>query len=469
MNDFLSIEEQAAASVVASLARKRIREEDSPDAAGGTIKISRRNDIAEEVAAAAAAAAAAAVGPEAPLLPVEPEAAAAAESPEDSGALEELHIQPFPFFYYKDYSTIKDPDSLTPLTSPGRVPNFPAKMHAILSRPDLADVVCWMPHGRSWKVLKPREFEIRIIPTYFEHAKFSSFIRQANGWGFRRLTTGKDRNSYYHPLFLRALPHLCKDMKRPGVAKKLAADPEHEPDLAQISDLHAVPTKYEDDSVLLQCTLQGGPKARMPIYSGSLTTTFASFASSFQLPLDESKKMAAAIITAPVVPHLTPRDQEVLNSFQTSLGGAASPTNHSSPSEVAAATSSSSMMMMPSAFLPIVTPPTTHMPPVSSTINNINNSANINGNNKISTLATANQLAFGSPQFAAAFHASSAASQFAAGFAAAAALSHAQFQSMLTTMQQQQQQQAAPLAATAVSATAVPMATSTPHNFSLPN
>ena len=55
------------------------------------------------------------------------------------------------------------------------------RMHAILSRPDFRDVVAWLPHGRSWRVLKPREFEIKIIPLFFEHAKFSSFVRQANG------------------------------------------------------------------------------------------------------------------------------------------------------------------------------------------------------------------------------------------------------------------------------------------------
>jgi hypothetical protein len=69
-----------------------------------------------------------------------------------------------------------------------RVPNFVAKMHAILSRPDLTDVIVWMPHGRSFKILKPRDFEIRVLPVYFDHSKFSSFIRQANGWGFRRIT-----------------------------------------------------------------------------------------------------------------------------------------------------------------------------------------------------------------------------------------------------------------------------------------
>lgn len=174
--------------------------------------------------------------------------------------------RPYPFFHYEDFSEVADPDPTMPLTATGKVPNFPAKMHAMLSRQDLQSIVSWMPHGRSWRVHNPREFEIRVIPVYFEHVKFSSFIRQANGWGFHRITVdSRDRNSYYHPMFLRGLPHLCKDLKRPGVAKKLVVDPEHEPDLHEISKLHPVPDRVIDDSVLLPFTLSDGPKARMPI------------------------------------------------------------------------------------------------------------------------------------------------------------------------------------------------------------
>jgi len=58
-------------------------------------------------------------------------------------------------------------------------------------------------------------------------------------------------------------------MKRPGVAEKKTADPEHEPDFYAISDMYPLPEKVEEDeSILLQCTLQGGPRARVPIYSG---------------------------------------------------------------------------------------------------------------------------------------------------------------------------------------------------------
>jgi len=56
-------------------------------------------------------------------------------------------------------------------------------------------------------------------------------------------------------------------MKRPGIKQKKTGSPEEEPDFYKISNLHPVPVKAEDDSILLECTVQGGPKARMPIYT----------------------------------------------------------------------------------------------------------------------------------------------------------------------------------------------------------
>jgi hypothetical protein len=171
-----------------------------------------------------------------------------------------------PYFYYKDYSLHPDPSPETPLTLPGRIPSFPVKMHAILSRPDLADIVSWMPHGRSWRVWKPREFEVKVIPTYFEHNKFSSFIRQANGWGFRRITTkGPDRNSYYHELFLQGVPHLAKMMQRPSANQKPVSDASTEPNFYAIAQDRPLPHQqgsmkdeaFEDqaNSILAQCTI----------------------------------------------------------------------------------------------------------------------------------------------------------------------------------------------------------------------
>jgi hypothetical protein len=389
----LSHAEQLAVSAVASLGGKRDRD-DCPDAAGGF----NLNKVARQEV----------IPPAAPMGPPPPPA---------QPARAEADLKPYPFYYYKDFSKKPDPDVLTPLTAPGRVPNFPAKMHSILSNPSFADIVAWMPHGRSWRVLKPREFEVSVIPTYFEHAKFSSFIRQANGWGFRRVTQGRDRNSYYHELFLRGLPHLCKDMKRPGVAEKQAADPEHEPDLHKIAEELPVPDKSDDESILLQCTLQGGPKARMPIYSGALASMqhmTGNFAS-------------ASTMSAPAAAHqLNPRDQQAMSAFQQSLGASEHQLKNLS------------FGTAPVAPAQQVQPGSLHN---SSLFTNtqgpfmLSSAAVPTGGNKLSTLAAANQLAYSDPtHMAAAFQASSAASQFAAGFAAATALSHQQLRNMLGSM-----------------------------------
>lgn len=41
-------------------------------------------------------------------------------------------------------------------------------------------------------------------------------MRQVNGWGFKRITRGPDRNSYYHELFVRDNPELAWTMSRRG-------------------------------------------------------------------------------------------------------------------------------------------------------------------------------------------------------------------------------------------------------------
>lgn len=68
-------------------------------------------------------------------------------------------------------------------------PPFPLKLHQILSNPEFQEFICWNPHGRSWRILKPPVFEQVVIPLYFRHAKYASFMRQVNGWGFKRIVS----------------------------------------------------------------------------------------------------------------------------------------------------------------------------------------------------------------------------------------------------------------------------------------
>lgn len=89
---------------------------------------------------------------------------------------------------YKDYSrlpldaTTEEQRNFnsTTATSSGKDPSFPVKLHRILSVADHEEFITWLPHGRSWRVLKPKAFEAKVIPLYFRHAKYASFMRQVS-------------------------------------------------------------------------------------------------------------------------------------------------------------------------------------------------------------------------------------------------------------------------------------------------
>ena len=66
---------------------------------------------------------------------------------------QDRELKPAPFFYYRDHSLEVDENPHFPLVPLMSVPNFVMKLHAMLSCDSLSNVIAWMPHGRSWKIL----------------------------------------------------------------------------------------------------------------------------------------------------------------------------------------------------------------------------------------------------------------------------------------------------------------------------
>jgi hypothetical protein len=101
---------------------------------------------------------------------------------------------------------------------------FPFRLHAILK--EVSDgvegydqIMTWLPHGRSFAILKHELFISEIMPKYFKQSKIASFQRQLNLYGFRRITGSIDNGSYYHEYFLRGKPFLTRKMVRPKLSK----------------------------------------------------------------------------------------------------------------------------------------------------------------------------------------------------------------------------------------------------------
>ena len=65
---------------------------------------------------------------------------------------------------------------------------FPQRLMDILSEPSLSDVISWLPHGRSFVIIRPDIFTEKVLPKYLppldskSSTKYPSFTRKLNRW-----------------------------------------------------------------------------------------------------------------------------------------------------------------------------------------------------------------------------------------------------------------------------------------------
>lgn len=90
---------------------------------------------------------------------------------------------------------------------------FPKRLMAILSDPANADCIRWGPDGSSFFILDKDIFARKIMPRLStRRAKFSSFVRKLNRWGFSFVTKGPATGHYRHDYFHRDKPFLVSQM-----------------------------------------------------------------------------------------------------------------------------------------------------------------------------------------------------------------------------------------------------------------
>jgi hypothetical protein len=65
---------------------------------------------------------------------------------------------------------------------------FPTRLMAILNDTSLVDIITWLPHGRSFVIIRPDVFTEQVLPKYLPPAdarastKYPSFTRKLNRW-----------------------------------------------------------------------------------------------------------------------------------------------------------------------------------------------------------------------------------------------------------------------------------------------
>ncbi|KAJ1429989.1 Winged helix-like DNA-binding domain superfamily [Sesbania bispinosa] len=88
-------------------------------------------------------------------------------------------------------STISDHKGLLECARKCSPPPFLLKTYMLVEDPATDDVISWNVEGTAFVVWQPAEFARDLLPTLFKHSNFSSFVRQLNTYGFRKVATNR--------------------------------------------------------------------------------------------------------------------------------------------------------------------------------------------------------------------------------------------------------------------------------------
>lgn len=137
--------------------------------------------------------------------------------------------------------------------------SFLQKTFDMLNEKSLSSIVSWSEDGTEFVIFNTNEFSEKVLPLYFKHSNFASFIRQLNMYDFHKLRSSSQEHIYKHPKFIKDHPELLKDIHRktPESAWPLATrsqinKPEMGPVIKKLVQMHQSNINYHNQITSLE-------------------------------------------------------------------------------------------------------------------------------------------------------------------------------------------------------------------------
>ena len=93
-------------------------------------------------------------------------------------------------------------------------PNFLLKLYKILETPEYNDIIHWDDTGKYFLVKNLHDFTENILPKYYKHNNYSSFVRQLNMYDFHKKRSNQNEHIFQHKLFCKGQKELISTIKR---------------------------------------------------------------------------------------------------------------------------------------------------------------------------------------------------------------------------------------------------------------
>ena len=127
----------------------------------------------------------------------------------------------------------KEKGTIDTQSVPSQGSDFVKKLFTMLEENRFDNIVNWSDNGDSFLIMDTNEFTKQVLPCYFKHSNFSSFVRQLNKYGFHKVKISNEAKQKYqlenvwefkHPDFNRFDKSSIENIKRKIPVKKDSND-----------------------------------------------------------------------------------------------------------------------------------------------------------------------------------------------------------------------------------------------------